>query len=413
VTFEFAAPGRILFGRGRVAEAGAIAKALACGAGAIAKALARGAFAAARAPACEGGGARALVVTGSDAERAAPLIASLETAGLSVERYAVRGEPSFEDAGEATALARSERCSVIVGFGGGSALDLAKAVAALLANPGDPFDYAEVIGGGKALSEPSYPCIAIPTTAGTGSEATRNAVLSSAEHRVKVSLRSATMLPAAAIIDPELTFGLPPGLTAQTGMDALAQLLESFVCSSPNPLVDAICREALPLAARSLPAAFEDGSDAAAREGMCFAGLSGGLALANARLGAVHGIAGPLGGAFPVPHGAACAALMAPVAAANVRALRVRGPGLLALERYAEAAAMLGGGPGAAPEDLPRLLAELASRLGIGGLARFGVTSEDFPEIAKKAAASSSMRGNPIVLAFEEILEVLEKATFH
>jgi alcohol dehydrogenase class IV len=389
VTFEFAAPGRIILGRGRVAEAGAIAAALARG------------------------GTRALVVTGAGAERAAPLIASLETAGLGVERFSVRGEPRFDEAREATALARSERCSVVVGFGGGSAIDLAKAVAALLANPGDPMDFAEVIGGGKALSEPSYPCIAIPTTAGTGSEATRNAVLSSAEHRVKVSLRSATMLPAAAIIDPELTFGLPPGLTAQTGMDALAQLLEPFVCSSPNPLVDAICREALPLAARALPAAFEDGSDAAAREDMCFASLSGGLALANARLGAVHGIAGPLGGAFPVPHGAACAALMAPVAEANVRALRSRGDGGRALERYAEAAAMMGGGPGAAPEDLPRLLAELASRLGIGGLARFGVASEDFPELAEKAAASSSMRGNPIVLAFDEILGILEKATFH
>jgi alcohol dehydrogenase class IV len=402
VNFDFAAPGRILFGRGRVGEAGAIARDLS-------RAFARGG--------ARDSGARVLVVTGSGpatagADRAAPLLASLERAGLDHVRYSVRGEPRFEDAREATALARSAGCAAVVGMGGGSALDLAKAAAALLANPGDPMDYAEVIGGGKALSEPSYPCIAVPTTAGTGSEATRNAVLASVEHRVKVSLRSATMLPAAAIVDPELTYGLPPAETARTGMDAVAQLLEPFVCSSPSPIADALCREALPRAARALPAAFEDGSDAGAREDMSFASLSGGIALANARLGAAHGIAGPLGGAFPVPHGAACAALLAPVCAANVRALRDRDPGNPALARYAEAACLLQGGSGATSEDAPRLVAALASRLGIGGLARYGVGRGDFPEIARKAAASSSMRGNPVALTYDELLEILEMATF-
>jgi alcohol dehydrogenase class IV len=401
VIFEFAAPGRIIFGPGRVSEAGAIAKA-----------LARGAGAAASSPAPPRGGARALVVTGAESGRAAPLLASLELAGLAFETYSVRGEPRFEDAREATALARAAGCSVVVGFGGGSAIDLAKATAALLANPGDPLDYAEVIGGGKPLSEPSYPCVAIPTTAGTGSEATRNAVLASAAHRVKVSLRSATMLPSVAIVDPELTYGLPSEATARTGMDALAQLLEPLVCSSPGPLADAICREALPRAARALPAAYEDGRNAAAREDMAFASLSGGLALANARLGAVHGLAGPLGGAFPVPHGAACAALLAPVAAANVRALRDRDPGNPVLARYAEAASMLRGGAAAEPEDAAPLLAELAARIGIGGLDRFGVGRGDFPEIARKAAASSSMRGNPVVLTDGELFDILEAATF-
>jgi len=397
VNFEFAAPGRIVFGPGRVEAAGEIAKALSRGSGA----------------------ARALVVSGADIRRSAPLVASLERAGLSCERYPVRGEPRFEDAREATALARSALCGVVIGFGGGSALDLAKAVAALLANPGDPMDYAEVIGGGKALSEPSYPCVAIPTTAGTGSEATRNAVLASTEHRVKVSLRSPTMLPAVAIVDPELTYGLPPTITAQTGMDALAQLLEPFVCSSPSPLVDAICRGALPRVARSLPAAFDDGANAAAREDMAFASLSGGLALANARLGAVHALAGPLGGAFPVPHGAACAALLAPVASANVRALRSRDPGGPALARYAQAASMLMGGdaaPGAVseaePEDASVFFAGLAARLGIRPLAEYGVGRDDFLEVARKASASSSMRGNPIALTLEELMSILEEATF-
>jgi alcohol dehydrogenase class IV len=390
VNFEFAAPGRVIFGRGRVAVAAEIARDLAR----------------------LSGGARAgvLVVTGADPSRAAGLVASLERAGLAVERYSVAREPRFEDAREATARARAAGCSAVVGFGGGAALDLAKAAAALLANPGDPMDYAEVIGGGRALSEPSLPCVAIPTTAGTGSEATRNAVLTSVERRVKVSLRSPTMLPTVAVVDPELTFCLPPEATARTGMDALAQLLEPFVCSAPNPFVDALCREALPLAGRALPAAYADGSDAEAREGMAYASLSGGLALANARLGAVHGIAGPLGGAFPVPHGAACAALLAPVAAANVRALRERDPGAPALARYAEAAAMLGGGEDAAPEDASRLLAGLAARLGVAPLASFGVRRGDLPELARKAMLAGSMRGNPVALTHDEIAAILEAA---
>jgi alcohol dehydrogenase class IV len=388
VNFEFAAPGRIIFGPGRVAAAGEAARGLVR---------------------VRGGSSRALVVTGADPSRATGLVASLEAAGLAVELYPVAGEPRFEDARAATELARAAGSAVAVGFGGGSALDLAKAVAALLANPGDPMDYAEVIGGGKALSEPSFPCLAIPTTAGTGSEATRNAVLSSVEHRVKVSLRSPTMLPSVAIVDPELTFGLPPEATARTGMDALAQLLEPFVCSAPGPLVDALCRGALPLVGRALTAAYEDGGDAEARERMSFASLSGGLALANARLGAVHALAGPLGGAFPVPHGAACAALLAPVAAANVRALRERDPGAPALARYAEAATMLGGGADAAPEDVSRLLAALAARIGIEGLAPYGIGRGDLPEIARKAALSSSMRGNPIALRDEELMAILEE----
>lgn len=387
MNFEFAAPGRIVFGRGRVSAAGEAARDLVRS---------------------RGGPERALVVTGSDPGRAAGLVGSLERAGLAVELFSVAGEPRFEDARAATARAKAAGSALVVGFGGGSALDLAKAVAALLANPGDPMDYAEVIGGGKALSEPSYPCLAIPTTAGTGSEATRNAVLSSVEHRVKVSLRSPTMLPSLALVDPELTFGLPPEATARSGMDALAQLLEPFVCSEPSPLVDALCREALPLVSRALPAAYEDGGDAAARETMCFASLSGGLALANARLGAVHGIAGPLGGAFPVPHGAACAALLAPVAAANVRALRERDPGAPALARYAQAAAMLGGGADAAAEDAAPLLADLARRLGVGKLARFGIGRGDLPEIARKAALSGSMRGNPVALTRDELMAILE-----
>ena len=388
--FEFAAPGRVLFGPGTVAEAGPAAAALTAA------------------------GARVLVVTGGHPSRAAALFSSLDAAGLAHESFAMGKEPSFADAGAALEIARASSCTMVIAFGGGSAIDLAKAVAALLANPGDPLDYAEVIGGGKALVQPSFPCIAIPTTAGTGSEATRNAVLSSPDHGVKVSLRSPTMLPRLAIVDPELTYGLPASVTAETGMDALAQLLEPFVCCAPNPLVDAICREALPRLARALPRAWRDGGDAAARSDMALASLSGGMALANARLGAVHGLAGPLGGALPVPHGAACAALLAPVASANVAALRARDPESPVLARYAEAAACLrgsrAGGPALRPEDVGPELGRLAAELGVRGLASFGLRKEDFPGFVRKAQAASSMRGNPLVLTADELVAILEAA---
>lgn len=380
--FEFSAPGRIVFGPGSVREVGSAAVSA---------------------------GPRALVITGAHS-RAAPLFNSLEAAGIAWDTFAIGREPRFEDARAAIGLARASGCAVVIGFGGGSALDLAKAVAALLANPGDPLDYAEVIGGGKALSEPSYPCIAIPTTAGTGSEATRNAVLASPENGVKASLRSPTMLPRLAIVDPELSYGLPPRITAETGMDALAQLLEPLVCSGPNPLVDAICREALPRAIESLPRAYRDGSDEDAREAMAYASLCGGMALANARLGAVHGLASPLGGAFPIPHGAACAALLAPVAAANVAALRARDPRNPALARYGEVAFMLTGDTAARPEDAAPALGRLAAELGIRGLGSFGIGETDLPGIARRAESASSMRGNPILLLTEELDSILKAA---
>ena len=242
-------------------------------------------------------------------------------------------------------------CDVIIGLGGGSAIDTGKAIAALLTNPGDPLDYLEVIGRGQALHATPLPYIAIPTTAGTGSEVTRNAVLASPEHRVKVSLRSPLMLPRVAIVDPELTYSLPPAITASTGLDALTQLIEPYTCNSPNPLVDAICREGMQRAARSLKRAYQDGNDVAAREDMSIAALFGGLALANAKLGAVHGFAGPLGGLFPAPHGMICARLLPLIVEANVRALQERKPNTSVLQRYAEVAQLLTGRSTAGASD--------------------------------------------------------------
>lgn len=193
-----------------------------------------------------------------------------------------------------------------------------------MANGGDPLDYAEVIGHGRPLERRSLPLIAIPTTAGTGAEVTRNAVIGSPEHRVKVSLRSPLMLPEVAIVDPELTRDLPPALTASTGLDALTQLIEPLVSCRTNPLTDALCRSGIQRAARSLRRAVEHGEDLVAREDMSLASLFSGLALANAALGAVHGLTGPLGGMFEASHGALCASLLPAVMEANVRALRHR-----------------------------------------------------------------------------------------
>jgi alcohol dehydrogenase class IV len=385
--FELALPGRILFAPGAVADAGGAAAAL-----------------------LRSGAGRAFVVTGGEPSRIAGLLGSLEKAGVESILFPLSREPRFEDARAATELARAEGCALVIGCGGGSVLDLAKAVAALLANPGDPLEYAEVIGGGKVLEKPSYPCIAIPTTAGTGSEATRNAVLLSSDKGVKVSLRSPTMLPSLAIVDPELCYSLPGRATADTGMDALTQLLEPLVCCAPNPFVDAICREALPRAIKALPRAYRDGRDAEARADMSFASLSGGIALANARLGAVHGIAGPLGGAFPVPHGAACAALLAPACEINVRALRARAPESPVLQRYAEIASAFAGSPSASAEDLGPALRAFASRLEVRPLSALGVERDNFSDLVTKALSASSMRGNPITLLCEEVEEILTKA---
>jgi alcohol dehydrogenase class IV len=383
VKFEFATANRILFGEGRLAEVGPLA--------------------------CELG-RRALVVTGSRPARAQPLLNHLHAAGIAATTFAVTGEPAVDDALAGVQQARAGGCDLVIGFGGGSAIDAAKAIAALVANDGDVYDYLEVIGRGQPLTAPSLPVIAIPTTAGTGAEVTRNAVLASPQHGVKVSLRSPSMLPRAALVDPLLTHELPPAVTASTGMDALTQLIEPYVSSRANPLTDAICREGLRCAVPALPRAWADGSDAAARRDMAFASLCGGLALANAGLGAVHGFAGPFGGMYPAPHGAVCAALLAPVFAANIQALQERMAGSPILARYAELARILTGDPLAGLEDGARFLQELCAALQIPPLSHYGFTLADAPPLIAKAQAASSMKANPLALTDEELYAILERA---
>ena len=225
-----------------------------------------------------GMGRSVLLATGSRAIVSDGVLAQLAARGLQVELLQVHGEPTLSSVAAAAAHARAAKCDVVIGIGGGSVLDTAKAVAALLTNSGDLLDYVEVAGGGQPLANPAVACIAVPTTAGTGAEVTRNSVMSVPAQNIKVSLRSAFLLPRVALVDPQLTLGLPPAITASTGMDALTQLLEPYVSPRANPLTDALVRMALPRAARSLQAAWHDGANLAAREEMALASVCGGLA---------------------------------------------------------------------------------------------------------------------------------------
>ncbi len=381
--FEFATAGRIVFGEGTLKEAAPAAAAL---------------------------GRRALVVTGANPERAAPLMEALLAQGVERVLFPVSGEPTTDTARAGTARARETGCDLVIGLGGGSALDAGKAIAALLTNGGDPLDYLEVVGRGQALEVPSAPYLAIPTTAGTGAEVTRNAVLASPEHRVKASLRSPTMLPRLAIVDPELTYSLPAEVTAATGLDALTQLIEPFVSARANPLVDGLCREGIGRIARSLRRATTHGDDPDARRDLALASLFGGLALANAGLGAVHGFAGPIGGMFPAPHGAVCARLLPYVMDANLRALAAREPDHPALSRYATVAALLPGNPAATASDGVAWAADLMAALAVPPLTTYGMTPADVPVLVEKASAASSMKANPVRLTPEEMTSILMQA---
>ncbi|PYP78157.1 MAG: alcohol dehydrogenase [Gemmatimonadetes bacterium] len=362
MSFDFATAARILFGEGRIAEAGAIAAEL---------------------------GAHALLVS-SGSERSAVVVASLHEHGI--------------------ATTRATGCELVVAVGGGSVIDAGKAIAALITNRAPVREYLEVVGRAQPLAERSVPYIAIPTTAGTGAEVTRNAVLMAEEERVKVSLRSPFMLPTVALVDPELTYSLPPDVTASTGLDALTQCLEPFVSSRANPITDALARDGIRRAAGALRRVVRDGRDVEARRDMSIASLCGGLALANAKLGAVHGFAAPLGGMFPIPHGVACARLLAPVAAANVRALRERTPASRSLARYQEVARMVTGRADALAEDGAEWLAALVEELGVPRLGAFGVRSSDVGRVVEQAKRASSMQGNPVALDEEELAEVLGAA---
>ncbi len=379
-TFEFATATRVVFGTGRCAELPDLLSGL---------------------------GTRPFVCTGARPDRHADL---LERLAVPVEPYPVTGEPTLDTARAAVAAAREHGADVVIAIGGGSVLDLGKAVAMLLGNGGDPLDYLEIVGGGQPIRRPSLPYVAVPTTAGTGAEVTANAVLTSPAHGLKASLRSHLMLPRIALVDPLLTLGCPPQVTAASGLDALTQCLEPLVSVRANPVTDGLAREGLRRAGLGLRRAYADGSDTAARTDMAACGLLGGMALANAKLGAVHGIAGVVGGLAGVPHGVACAALLAPVVAANLRALRDKDAGSPALARYADVARLLTGRPGATAPEGVEWIRETVALLGIPGLRDLGVRPDQADDIVTRAAASSSMQGNPVPLTDTRLHAVLAAA---
>ncbi len=379
MNFEFATSSQILFGPGRIREAPAAARRM---------------------------GERVFLVTGSSAGRYGSFLDLLRSSGLLVTVFPISEEPHVARIQEGVDLAR-DACDLVIALGGGSVMDAGKAIAALLTNGGSVMDYLEVIGGARPLTKPSVPVIAIPTTAGTGSEVTRNAVLASREHGVKVSLRSPFLLPQVAVIDPELMYDLPPAVTASTGLDALTQVIEPFVSNRANPITDSLCLEGMGRAVRSLRTAFRNGRDLVARTDMALVSLLGGMALANAGLGVVHGFAAPIGGMFEAPHGAVCAALLAPGMKTNIQALRERAPESDHLKRFQIAAASLTGKRSAEPEDGPAVIRDLCAELSIPPLKTYGIGMSNVDILVGKAQNASSMKANPVTLTQAELTDLL------
>jgi alcohol dehydrogenase class IV len=373
--FELAAPTRIVVGAGAIAQAAPALAAL--------------------------GSKRVLLVTGKSSRHREVLGES-----ASFVPFTIPSEPTLDMVEEGRAVAVREGCDAVVALGGGSAIDAGKAIAALAglaSNDGDLLDYMEVIGKAQPLPRPGLPCIAIPTTAGTGAEVTKNSVLASAEAKVKASLRSPHLLPRLALVDPDLLDGTPNAVLAVTGLDALSHLLESLVSIRANAFTLGLGREGMLRLARSLRPAFEHGLTAERREDLAIASLFGGLCLANSGLGAVHGFAAPLGGMWKAPHGAVCAALLPAVVRANVTALTQRDPQNPVLARYRELDQLLG-------DDAATWTQNLRTALGTPGLASMGVRTEDVPLLVAKAKVASSMRGNPVVLTDDELTTVVHES---
>lgn len=389
--FEFTSVPRVVFGRGSFARIGELTAEL---------------------------GRRAMVVCfgglPGECDATSRLAGYLDAAGIPASYWRQQGEPTVDDVAAALAVARQGDCDCVIGLGGGSAIDAAKAVAGLLANGGDPLDYMEVIGQGLPLAKPATPWIAVPTTAGTGAEVTRNAVLSCPEKNFKASLRSPGLLASVALVDPELGVAVSPKVTASSGMDALCQLIESYTSNKAQPMTDGLALQGIALASHALPLAFADGGDLEAREAMAMASMISGMTLANAGLGAVHGFAAPLGANLPIPHGTVCAALLPHVIKANIRALQAESTGHPWLDRYARIGRILADAPEldrsaslAAAGD--KTLA-LARTLSIPPLADFGLELSLVPKLVELARKASSMRYNPIVLSAEDLVEILNSA---
>lgn len=392
-SFEIARLPRIVFGEGRLRELPGIAAAY---------------------------GRRALLVTGRRALHASPhwepLARALRAAGIAWEELQVDSEPSPQLVDEAVAALRPKDIEVVIGIGGGSVLDAAKGIAGLLKPGNSVMDHLEGVGRDVPYQGPATPFIAVPTTAGTGSEATKNAVLSvRGERGFKKSFRDEKLVARVALVDPALLATCPPEVVAANGMDAFTQLLESYVSVKANPFTDALALSGMVAVRDGFFAAWQGGGSEEARQGragMAYAALVSGITLAQAGLGSVHGLASPLGAFFPIPHGVVCGTLVAAATAMNIQALRERDPDSPTLDKYARVGRLLAHGAQLPREEalerLVEILRQWTDRLGLGRLSAYGVREADVPKVVAHARGSS-MKTNPIVLSDEEIAAVVRE----
>lgn len=350
-------------------------------------------------------GARGVLVHGGNAARSAWLTAALRSAGCEVLCIPCTQEPTLPMLNDALDASKPFAPLWVAAIGGGAVLDLGKAMAALIPSPSGAMDHLEVVGLGLPLTAAPLPYIALPTTSGTGAEATKNAVIGLPDHRRKVSLRDDRMLARLAIVDPALTDDCPWPVTLSSGLDAIVQLIEPYICKRANTYTDALVRAALPPAMDALQR-LRGGEDATARDAMAWASLCGGLALANAGLGAVHGLAGPIGGASPAPHGAVCGALLGPVLAMN----RTKAVGTAYTARIDEVCAMIAAAFGGQANDAPQTIATWARKAGLIGLTAQGLALGAHDEVASAALGSSSMKANPVALTQTDLITILAQA---
>lgn len=374
--FSLALPGQVLFGRGRASEA----------AGLILE-----------------HGRSVLMVGGRSVAFADRLAADLRTAGAEVMEETGQGEPTLPQIETALAALRGQRIDVVVAVGGGSVIDLGKALAGLIPQPGAVLDHLEGVGAGRPLEAAPLPFIALPTTAGTGAEATKNAVIGVPEAGRKVSLRDPRMLPDLAIVDPALTDHCPAPVTLASGLDAVTQVIEPYLSAGANPVTDALCRDAIPRGLIALRRLMEH-EDTAARDALCLTSVTGGIALANAGLGAVHGLAGVIGGATGIAHGVICGRLLVPCLRANATALDAAGADMA---RINEVRDWIAAAFGTTPEDAFATFQAWINAQGLPFLPEDRGADADW---ARTAQGASSMKGNPVVLGEDALLDILAAA---
>ncbi|WP_224826101.1 iron-containing alcohol dehydrogenase [Cognatishimia sp. MH4019] len=339
-------------------------------------------------------GTQIALIHGASQKRAGWLIDALHTAGAHVHPLPCPSEPTLPMLEDALTALRPKNIDAVVGLGGGAPLDLAKALAALLPTKANPLDHLEVVGSGLPLTTNPLPFIALPTTSGTGAEATKNAVIGVPEHARKVSLRDDRMLATLALVDPALTDGCPKAITLASGLDAITQVIEPYISAKATHLTDALCKPAIPLGLDALKTLMTR-EDQNARDTLAHVALTSGIALANSGLGAVHGLAGVIGGLTPAPHGAVCGALLAPVLKTNAEALPDN-PKIAEVQKLI--ATTLG--------DLPTF----TQTHGLPTLEQMSVAPSDHAKIAQAAAASSSMKGNPTALSEAQLIACLTAA---